>query len=171
MRWITTDTRGAICLSANLLVWPHQAKVALMITIPVEFFPLNPVGKPFKAPGSMVTAYPDFRHYTTRDYGNRVGIFRLLKVLDEFNLKANFAVNSEVASRYPALIEEILKNGHEIIAHGVDMDELHYGGMDSAHEAYLVEKSLDHFAKNFRTKDIKDGCHRLILSLLKHRIW
>lgn len=57
----------------------------------------------------MVTAYPDFRHYTTRDYGNRVGIFRLLKVLDEFNLKANFAINSEVASRYPALIEDILK--------------------------------------------------------------
>ncbi|MBK8056230.1 MAG: polysaccharide deacetylase family protein [Saprospiraceae bacterium] len=129
------------------LVWPHQAKVALMITIPVEFFPLNPTGKPFKAPGSMVTAYPDFRHYTTRDYGNRVGIFRLLKVLDEFNLKANFAVNSEVAARYPNLIEEILKNGHEIIAHGVDMDELHYGGMDNAHEAYLVEKSMDTLRK------------------------
>jgi peptidoglycan/xylan/chitin deacetylase (PgdA/CDA1 family) len=161
------------------IVWPHQAKVALMITIPVEFFPLNPVGKPFKAPGSMVTAYPDFRHYTTRDYGNRVGIFRLLKVLDEFNLKANFAINSEVASRYPALIEDILKNGHEIIAHGVDMDELHYGGMDSAHEAYLVEKSLvtlrnisgrnisgwmsPAYSESFETPDLvkKYGCNYL----------
>ena len=57
-------------------------KVSAFITVPLEFFPLNPSGKPFKHPGAMVTPYPDLRHYTTRDYGNRVGVFRLLKVLE-----------------------------------------------------------------------------------------
>ena len=117
---------------------PNGSKVGLLITIPVEFFPLNPTGKPFKAPGSMVTTYPDFRHYTTRDYGNRVGIFRLMKILDDFGLKANMAVNSEVAVRYPYLLAEIVSKGHEIVAHGMDMDTLHYSGMDPEEEEKQV---------------------------------
>lgn len=117
-------------------------KLAFMMTIPVEFFPLNPSGIPFKSPGSMVTPYPDYRHYTTRDYGNRVGIYRLIKVLKKYNIKANFAMNSEVAVRYPQLLEDILVDGHEIIAHGVDTDSIHFGGMESSIEQGYVEKSL-----------------------------
>ena len=53
-------------------------KLDAFIVVPLEFFPLNPSGKPFKHPGAMVTPYPDLRHYTTRDYGLRVGVFRIL---------------------------------------------------------------------------------------------
>lgn len=122
---------------------PNGAKLIVLITVPVEFFPLNPSGKPFKAPGSMVTQYPDFRHYSTRDYGNRVGIFRLLKTLEKYDLKANFAFNSEVAVRYPSLLNDVVQSGHEIVAHGVDMDTLHYGGMDHQKEVELVTNSIN----------------------------
>jgi peptidoglycan/xylan/chitin deacetylase (PgdA/CDA1 family) len=117
-------------------------QLCLMVTIPMEFFPLSPTGKPFKAPGSMVTHYPDFRHYSTRDYGNRVGIYRLLKVLEKYGVKANLAMNSEVAIRYPKLLKDILEGGHEIIAHGINMDTLHYGGMDDNSERIQVEHCL-----------------------------
>jgi hypothetical protein len=60
--------------------WKNGAHVALWVTVVSEFFPLNQQGKPFKAPGGMVTPYPDFRHYSSRDYGNRVGIFRLFRI-------------------------------------------------------------------------------------------
>lgn len=133
---------------------PENKKLGLLIIVPIEFFPLNPSGKPFKAPGSMVTPYPDFRHYTTRDYGNRVGVFRLLKTLKAYGFKANFAVNSEVAARYPILIEEIMSDGHEIVAHGIDMDTLHYGGMDHEQEAIQVHRALDSLRK-ISGKDIK----------------
>lgn len=126
----------------KLLQLPNKTKVAVMITIPLEFFPLNPTGKPFKAPGSMVTNYPDFRHYTTRDYGNRVGVFRLLKVLDQFNIKANFAINAVIAERYPFLIKEIVDSNHEIIVHGYHMDSLHYGEMDEELEKNQIQKSI-----------------------------
>ena len=122
--------------------WPNGAKVALLITVPIEFFPLNPQGNPFKAPGSMVTAYPDFRHYTTRDYGNRVAVFRFLKLFKELGITVNFAVNSAVAVRYPELIAELTADGHEIVAHGVDMDTLHYGGMDEVQERAQVAESV-----------------------------
>jgi hypothetical protein len=117
-------------------------KLGFMITIPVEFFPLNPIGKPFHSPGSMVTAYPDFRHYTTRDYGNRVGIYRLLRILKAYDIKANFAVNSEVAVRYRQLFEDIVNDGHEVIAHGVDTDCIHFGGMDTEVERDYIDKCL-----------------------------
>lgn len=122
---------------------PNNHKVAIWVTVLSEFFPLNPKGKPFKAAGSMVTAYPDFRHYTTRDYGNRVGIFRLWNTLEKFGLKCSVAINAEVGVRYPFLIQEINRRGHEIIAHGIDMDMLHYGGLDESIERQQIKQSVD----------------------------
>ncbi len=122
--------------------WPNGARVALWLSTSLEFFPLNPTGKPFKAPGSMVTPYPDLRHYTTRDYGNRVGVYRMLRLFQDLGLRTSFAVNSAVASRYPQLLEDVCRGGHEVVAHGVDMDRLHHGGLDEAAEAALVSECL-----------------------------
>ncbi len=123
--------------------WPNDAKVALWISYSLEFFPLDQPAKPFKAPGGMVTPYPDLRHFTTRDYGNRVGIQRLWKVLDKHGLKASAAVNSKVAERYPYLVNKINERGDELIGHGVDMGKIHYGGMDDGEEQALIKESLE----------------------------
>jgi allantoinase len=123
-------------------VWPNGAKVAVWICVSIEFFPLNPSGKPLRAPGSMVTPYPDLRHYTTRDYGNRVAVHRLLRLFRELGITASFAVNSAVAVRYPYLIGELVSAGHEIIAHGVDMDRLHHEGLGPQEESALIDESL-----------------------------
>lgn len=122
--------------------WPNGARVALMVSPAIEFFPLNPTGKPFKAPGSMQTPYPDLRHYSTRDYGNRVGIFRLYRLFAELGIPATVSVNAIICERYPQLLEETLKAGHEIVAQGLHMDALHYGGMDDALEIAQITESL-----------------------------
>jgi len=122
--------------------WPNGAKLALWVVPALEFFPLNPSGKPFKAPGSMVTPYPDLRHYTTRDYGNRVGIYRIFRVLDALGIPASVACNSSVAERYPALLEEVTARGWELVGHGVDMNSLHYGGLDESAEAAQIDQAL-----------------------------
>ena len=124
------------------VTWPNDARIALWVVPALEFFPLNQPAKPFRAPGGMVTPYPDLRHYTLRDYGNRVGVFRVFKLLDDLKIKASVAVNSKVAERYPLLIDEVNARGWEIIANGVDMGKLHYGGLDEAEEQALVQESL-----------------------------
>ncbi len=134
--------RWSILQKRKPVTWPGGAKVALWVVPALEFFPLDQPAKPFKAPGGMVTPYPDLRHYTLRDYGNRVGVFRVFEVLDRLGIKASVAVNSKVAQRYPFLIHEIDRRGWEIVAHGVDMGRLHYGGMDEAAEAAQVEESI-----------------------------
>jgi len=125
------------------IAWPGGQGVALWITVHVEWHPLNPSGKPFKAPGAMQTPYPDLRHFTTRDYGNRVGIYRLLRVLGDRGLKASFAVQGRVAERYPMLVREIAGAGHEIVAHSMHMDTLHHGGLSEDEERALIARTVD----------------------------
>ena len=122
--------------------WPGGAKVALWVSLSLEYFPLDQPSEPFKVPGGMVTQYPDLRHYTSRDYGNRVGIQRLWKVLSKYGITSSVAINSKLAERYPYLIDKVNERGDEIIAHGVDMGKVHYGGMDDGAEAALVEEAV-----------------------------
>ncbi len=125
------------------VTWPDGARVALWIVPALEWFPLDMKGKPFKPPGAMVTSYPDLRHYTLRDYGNRVGIFRIMNALKARGLKASVATNAAVAVRYPALIHACVAQGWEIIGNGMDMDHLHYEGLGADEEKRLVTESLD----------------------------
>ena len=125
------------------VAWPHQARVALWVVPALEWFPLNMAGQPFKPPGAMQTAYPDLRHYTLRDYGNRVGIFRIMKALEKHGIRPTVAVNAAVAVRYPSLINECTQRGWEIMANGLDMDHLHHGGLALDDEKKLIDTTLD----------------------------
>ena len=124
------------------VVWPHNARIALWVVPALEWFPLNMAGVPFKPPGATQTAYPDFRHYTLRDYGNRVGIYRIMKALQQHGIPATVAVNAAVAVRYPALIEQCNQQGWEIMANGLDMDHLHHGGLSADEEKKWVDQTL-----------------------------
>ncbi|CAN5435843.1 polysaccharide deacetylase family protein [soil metagenome] len=122
------------------LSWPTGAAVAAMIVVPIEHHTLTPPGKPFKAPGAMVTPYPDLRHYTTRDYGNRIGVYRLLDTLKARGLRATFPINADQLDRLKPLIEAILEDGHEIAAYGLSTEHIHWGGLDAGEEADWVEQ-------------------------------
>lgn len=125
------------------VAWPDGARVALWIVPALEWFPLNMKGVPFKPPGALQTSYPDLRHYSLRDYGNRVGIFRIMQALEQHRIRASVAVNAAVAVRYPALVQECTRRGWEIIANGLDMDHLHHAGLAEDQEAALIRQTLD----------------------------
>ncbi len=125
------------------VAWPGGARIALWVVPALEWFPLDMKGQPFKPPGAMQTSYPDLRHYTLRDYGNRVGIYRLMQALDRHGIRATAAVNAAVAVRYPSLIQACLKRGWEIMANGLDMDHLHHGGLPEADERRWIGQTLD----------------------------
>ena len=122
------------------LAWP-KGRLAVSLVVSLEFFPLDPSGVPFKHPGAMATPYPDLRHYTVRDYGNRVGVFRLLDALDAAGVKAGFAVQGRVAERYPPLLDAVREAGHEVIAHGVSTDHIHHEGLSEAEEVKFIART------------------------------
>lgn len=122
--------------------WPAGKHVALWVNVALQFFPLDQKGKPFPPPGGMTTAYPDLRHYTLRDYGNRVGIYRFFDALDRAGVTASVAMNSRLAERTPYLLNRVVERGHELLCHGWHMDTPHYGGMERKDEAELIQRSL-----------------------------
>ncbi|WP_350291527.1 polysaccharide deacetylase family protein [uncultured Croceitalea sp.] len=136
------------------VTWPNGKKIALWINVGVQFFPLNQKGIPFKVPGGMTKPYPDLRHYSLRDYGNRIGIYRFFKALDNYNITPTFAMNTKLAERYPYLLGTIRERNNELLCHGYDMDKLHYGGQDNAEETELIKRSLDGLRK-LSGQDIK----------------
>ena len=121
--------------------WPSGA-VAVWICVSLEWFPITPVDTPFRAPGHMQTAYPDYRHYTARDYGNRVGAWRFLDAFKAAGVRVSFATNAAVAERYPELIAAILADGHEIVAHSTDMNGTIDSSLPEADERVLIASAL-----------------------------
>ncbi|TKB43281.1 polysaccharide deacetylase family protein [Thalassotalea mangrovi] len=123
--------------------WPGDKKLAVWINVGLQLYPLDQQGVPFKVPGGMTMPYPDLRHFSLRDYGNRVGIYRFLRAFSRYGVKPTYAVNTELAHQNPYLLEAICRDDHELICHGWNMDCLHYGGQDKQQEAELVAKSVD----------------------------
>jgi len=125
------------------VAWPGGKTVAVPIVVSLEWFPILPTDKPFRAPGHMQTAYPDYRHYTSREYGTRVGFYRLLDAFAKAGATVSVATNAAVAERYPSVIRDIVAAGHEIVAHSTDMNGTIATGLDEADERALIVNALD----------------------------
>jgi allantoinase len=125
------------------VAWPGGAKVAVCACVSLEYFPLTPSDTPFRAPGHMQTAYPDYRHYTAREYGTRIGFYRLLDAVAKAGVRVSVTTNSVIAERYPSIIADIVSAGHEIIAHSTDMNGTIASGVPEDDERALITTSLD----------------------------
>ncbi|MDF7775541.1 polysaccharide deacetylase family protein [Sphingomonas sp. AOB5] len=129
------------------IAWPSGKGVAVAIVVNLEWFPILPNDKPFRAPGHMVTPYPDYRHYTSREYGTRVGFYRMLDAFAKVGARVSVATNAAIAERYPSIIADILTAGHEIVAHSTDMNGTIATGLPEDEERALIAASLDALEK------------------------
>ncbi len=125
------------------VIWPNGKSVAVWICVSLEYFPMTPTDTPFRAPGHMQTPYPDYRHYTAREYGTRIGFYRLLDAFTNAGVKVSVATNAAIAERYPQLIADCIAGGHEIIAHSTDMNGTIASGLAETDEHTLIQTSLD----------------------------
>ena len=124
------------------VAWPGKKRVALWVAVHMGHFPMDMPEKPFRAPGGMERPYPSYWDYTQRDYGNRIGIYRLMKALDTRGIRATALMSSVLATRYPALMKEIAASKWEVAAAGVDMGKIHHGGLPEAEERALVTQAV-----------------------------
>ena len=85
---------------------------------------------------------PNMRNWAVRDYGNRVGIWRIMEVLTRYGIRASAALNSEVCDHHPEIIEEALRLGWELIGHN-QTNALRLTEMDPAEERDAVRATID----------------------------
>jgi peptidoglycan/xylan/chitin deacetylase (PgdA/CDA1 family) len=133
------------------VAWPRGKSVAVALLVNLEWFPIQPSDTPFRAPGHMQTPYPDYRHYTAREYGTRVGLYRLLDAFAKAGVKATVAANAAIAERYPSIVADILAGGHEIVAHSTDMNGTIASGLPEEEERALIAKARDTLAEAIGT--------------------
>ncbi len=98
------------------LQWPNGARVAVWVIPNIEHFL-------FDRPSTSITQVttrlvPDVLNYSWRDYGVRVGIWRLMEVMERYGVKGTVALNSDVCSKYPRIIEAGKQLGWEWMGHG-----------------------------------------------------
>jgi peptidoglycan/xylan/chitin deacetylase (PgdA/CDA1 family) len=121
--------------------WPGGARVALWIAVHVGHFPMDMPLKPVVAPGGMERPYPSFWDFTQRDYGNRIGIYRMMKAMAARGLPATALISAALAREYPLLMDEIAAAGWEPACAGLDMGHIHHGQVPEAEEAAWVEEA------------------------------
>jgi hypothetical protein len=95
--------------------WPGGKRLAFLLTTNIEWFAFGAgLGNDPAKPGEPQT----HRNYAWRDYGNRIGIWRLFDLLDELGLPAGHCTNSLIYEYAPQITGAIRRRGDEVIAHG-----------------------------------------------------
>ena len=104
------------------LRWPKGARVAVWVIPNIEHFLFD------RASTSVTQAttnlVPDVLNYSWRDYGVRVGIWRLMEIMERHGFKGTVALNSDVCGRYPRIIEEGNRLHWEWMGHGTNNSTL-----------------------------------------------
>ena len=97
--------------------WPNGAQLAVWVIPNLEFFSLNTplAGHPFEKAHDYKA--PTVRAWGQRDYGNRVGVFRLMDVLSKYDIRATATTNTDICDHHPQIIEDAVKLGWEFMGH------------------------------------------------------
>lgn len=101
------------------LKWPNGAKVALWVVPNIEVFHLDtalPGDNQNRPVGSEKT--PMVREWAQRDFGNRVGVWRVMRVLEKHGIRATVALNSDICEHMPSIVHAAGKLGWEFMGHG-----------------------------------------------------
>ena len=98
------------------LEWPKGCRVAFWIGLNIEYYEVD---KPSTSihPGTA-QCVPDPLNYGWRDYSPRVGVWRMMKLLDKHGIRASVLLNSDVCKFYPEIIVEGNKRNWVWLAHG-----------------------------------------------------
>jgi peptidoglycan/xylan/chitin deacetylase (PgdA/CDA1 family) len=97
------------------LRWRNGTRVAVWVIPNIEHFRFN---LPSTSLASIGPLNPDVRNYSWRDYGVRVGIWRMMEIMERYGVKGTVALNADVCREYPRIIEEGRKLGWEWMGHG-----------------------------------------------------
>jgi allantoinase len=114
--------------------WPEHKRLAVYIALNVEMYQFG---------GGMIEELlppappPDVLNYAWCDYGNRVGVWRILELLEELRLPVTLLVNSHLYSTAPQIMSAFRSRGDEIACHGRTNSE-RQGGLSPDDESALI---------------------------------
>jgi peptidoglycan/xylan/chitin deacetylase (PgdA/CDA1 family) len=133
------------------LRWPENARVALCVIVTLEHLewsrPPGAFQLPTLAGGYGPGPFPDVTAWSHREYGHRVGIFRVLDVLARHGVTPTIAMDVLTAEHYPFLVRHCLGRGAEIIAHGISVSRMITSRMSEEEEQDYIQTSVQRLTR------------------------
>ena len=132
------------------LEWPNGARLALIVTLNLEYWDLTkPTDKPYYAGGPPVLPdplpgnVPDFHNYSWREYGQRVGLWRMIECFDRAGVAASCTMNAKMGLERRPAVQAAIDRGWELVAHNFEQGDLltNYHD-DRAAEQKLIRETL-----------------------------
>jgi allantoinase len=131
------------------LRWPNDARVALVVFLYFETWEIDPPdGSVYdkRHDGAIGGLFPNYKTYSQYEYGNRVGIMRVLDLLDRHKLPVTVAANAGACAKYPYLVDQFRGRGFEFAAHGSFATRMLSSRMSETEERAAIKESLDTIA-------------------------
>jgi len=98
---------------------PGGARMVVWTIVNVEEWDINqPMPRTVLTPPAGGSPMPDIPNWAWHEYGNRVGFWRMLEVLDALGIKASLAINGSAIGAYPAIAEAAKSRDWEFMGHG-----------------------------------------------------
>lgn len=97
--------------------------------------------------GEFGSFSPDYRSWTQREYGLRVGLFRVLDALHALGIRPVVAANAMAVQRLPGVVRTLQDAGCEWLAHGLSATRMLHAGMDVQEQARHIAQSIDVLAQ------------------------
>jgi len=124
--------------------WPGGKRLAVYVALCVEHFSYGSgLGLPY-SPGLQ---HPNTYNWAWREYGNRVGGWRLLELFDEYRLPLSVLLNTACYEHCPELVAAHRRRGDEIVAHGRTNSE-HQNGLEVEAERRLIAEATQAIASH-----------------------
>jgi peptidoglycan/xylan/chitin deacetylase (PgdA/CDA1 family) len=131
-------------VSRRDFAWPGGKRLALHVSLNLEAFAY---GEGLGLSYSPGIPHPNTYNWAWREYGNRVGVWRLLELFDRLALPVSLLVNSEVYDHCPEVVAAFRRRGDEVVGHGRTNSE-HQNDFDEAGEAVLIREVRDAIARH-----------------------
>jgi peptidoglycan/xylan/chitin deacetylase (PgdA/CDA1 family) len=100
-----------------VIKWPNNARVAFWVAPNIEHYEYMPLLDGVRNPWPR-TPHPDVQQYSSHEFGNRVGFWRLLEVLDRYHIKCSTTLSIGVLEHFPEVAEAMLKRDWTFVNHG-----------------------------------------------------
>ncbi|MBT6273955.1 MAG: polysaccharide deacetylase family protein [Chromatiales bacterium] len=117
---------------------PNDARVALWVIPNIEHYEYLPRETNGRNPWPRMP-HPDVLGYGLRDYGNRVGLWRMLEVLDRYALRCTTSLSMSVYEHYPDIFEACESRGWDTLCHGMYNTRYHWGLDEDTERAYIAD--------------------------------
>ena len=122
--------------------WPNNARVAFWVAPNVEYYEYLPPVSEGQNPWPR-TPHPDVQQFSYRDYGNRIGFWRMLEVCDKYNVKCGVSLNVAVLEHHPEIAEAMIQRDWDYMTHGI------YNTRHLTH--YTEEQEREFYRDNIET--------------------